>query len=130
MNIRVGQHPSYGCARIYWFGLFLVEKSSAGTALLFASGHMPLDRAAEIGYRLWVADVLGVTVFGPGSRKIAAAIDSGDEATERALDARLGIFGVIDSLVVLLTIAAMVSKAGGPGQLRGACRYSATARIR
>src|SRR5690606_19376441 len=37
----------------------------AGTALLFASGHMPLDRAAEIGYRLWVADVLGVTVFMP-----------------------------------------------------------------
>ncbi len=73
----------------------------------FSSTFVSIGFAAII-----IGIVLGVTVFGPGSRKIAAAIDQGDEATERSTDARLGIFGVIDSLVVLVTIAAMVGKWG------------------
>lgn len=101
-------------ARVYY--------SVAGVVVLVTGIIMVLSdqRAGEfsstfvsIGFAaIIIGVVLGVTVFGPGSRKIAAAIDSGDEATERALDARLGIFGVIDSLVVLLTIAAMVGKWG------------------
>ena len=55
---------------------------------------------------------LGMAVFGPGSRKLTAAIEAGDAAEERSLNARLGVLGAIDSLVLVFTIAAMVGKWG------------------
>jgi len=73
----------------------------------FSSTFVSIGFAAVI-----IGAVLGIVVFGPGSRKIAAAIDAGDEATERALDTRLGLFGAVDTLVVVVTIAAMVGKWG------------------
>lgn len=99
-------------ARVYY--------SVAGVVVLVTGVLMVLDDRAEfsdafvsIGFAaIIIGIVLGVAVFGPGSRRLAAAIDAGDAATERALDTRLGIFGVVDTLVVVVTIAAMVGKWG------------------
>jgi hypothetical protein len=51
-------------------------------------------------------------VFGPGTRRLAAAIEAGDEATEKSLNGRLAVFGAIDSLVIVFAVAAMVGKWG------------------
>ncbi len=55
---------------------------------------------------------LGMAVFGPGSRALAAAIRDGDADAERAVTARLTAFGALDSIVVVITIVAMVGKWG------------------
>lgn len=59
-----------------------------------------------------IGAVLGMAVFGPGTRKLAEAIEAGDEATEKSLNGRLAVFGAIDSLVLVFAIAAMVGKWG------------------
>lgn len=59
-----------------------------------------------------VGAVLGMAVFGPGSRQLAAAIEEGDADAERAITARLTAFGALDSIVVVITIVAMVGKWG------------------
>lgn len=46
--------------------------AAASTALLLASGHVPADRIIAAGYRLWVADTLGVAVFLPLGLALAA----------------------------------------------------------
>jgi hypothetical protein len=51
-------------------------------------------------------------VFGPGTRALAAAIRSGDEETERSVNTRLTLFGVLDTVILVVTIAAMVGKWG------------------
>ena len=55
---------------------------------------------------------LGMAVFGPGSRQLDAAIERGDEAQERAINNKLAMFGIIDSLVLIVTVVAMVAKWG------------------
>lgn len=55
---------------------------------------------------------LGMAVFGPGSRALAASIREGDADAERAVTARLTAFGALDSIVVVITIVAMVGKWG------------------
>lgn len=55
---------------------------------------------------------LGMAVFGPGSRALAAAVRDGDADAERAITARLTAFGALDSIVVVITIVAMVGKWG------------------
>ncbi len=59
-----------------------------------------------------VGAVLGMAVFGPGSRALAAAIRDGDAEAERSMSARLTAFGVLDTIVVVITIVAMVGKWG------------------
>ena len=59
-----------------------------------------------------IGAVLGMAVFGPGTRKLAEAIEAGDEAAEKSLNGRLAVFGAIDSLVLVFAIAAMVGKWG------------------
>ncbi len=59
-----------------------------------------------------IGAVLGMAVFGPGSRALAAAIRDGDAAAERSVSARLTAFGVLDTIVVVVTIVAMVGKWG------------------
>ncbi len=59
-----------------------------------------------------IGAVLGMAVFGPGSRALAAAIRDGDAEAERAVSARLTAFGVLDTIVVVVTIVAMVAKWG------------------
>ena len=59
-----------------------------------------------------IGAVLGMAVFGPGSRALAAAIRDGDAEAERTVSARLTAFGVLDTIVVVVTIVAMVAKWG------------------
>lgn len=59
-----------------------------------------------------VGAVLGSTVFGPKSGAIADAIDGGDATMANKTREVVGRFGVLDTLVVLFTIYAMVSKLG------------------
>lgn len=59
-----------------------------------------------------IGAVLGSVVFGPKSRAIADAIDSGNLDLARTTRESTGRFGVLDTLVVLFTIYAMVAKLG------------------
>jgi uncharacterized membrane protein SirB2 len=71
------------------------------------------DTFVTIGFvAVIVGAVLGMAVFGPGSRKLTAAIESGDESTEKSLNSRLAVFGLLDTLVVVFTVAAMVGAWG------------------
>lgn len=92
----------------------------AGVLVLITGVALVLDGGAEfsstfvsIGFLAVIVGAgLGMAVFGPGSRKLVAAIDAGDTATEKSLNGRLAVFGAIDSLVLVFTVAAMVGKWG------------------
>jgi len=71
------------------------------------------DMFVSIGFlAVVVGAVLGMAVFGPGSRALASAIREGDAESERSITARLTAFGVLDTIVVVITIVAMVGKWG------------------
>jgi uncharacterized membrane protein len=71
------------------------------------------DTFVTVGFvAVIIGAVLGMAVFGPGTRKLASAIEAGDEATEKSLNGRLAVFGAVDSLVLVFAIAAMVGKWG------------------
>lgn len=85
-----------------------------GVALVIDSDFYSFSNAfVSIGFvAVIIGAVLGMTVFGPGSRNLSAAISAGDADEERSLTARLTAFGIIDTLVVVITIVAMVGKWG------------------
>ncbi|HTN99234.1 MAG TPA: hypothetical protein VL068_01060 [Microthrixaceae bacterium] len=62
-----------------------------------------------------VGGALGGMVFGPGCRKISESFRNGDEATGKATIDKLGMFGAVESLIVVVTILFMVFKWGGLG---------------
>lgn len=71
------------------------------------------DTFVTIGFlAVIIGAVLGMAVFGPGSRRLVAAIDASDQATEKSLNGRLAVFGAIDSVILVLAVAAMVGKWG------------------
>jgi len=71
------------------------------------------DAFISIGFlAIIVGAVLGMAVFGPGMRQLSAAITSGDATAEASITRRLTTFGIIDSLVLVVTIVAMVAKWG------------------
>ncbi|MCB0973984.1 MAG: hypothetical protein KDB86_05430 [Actinobacteria bacterium] len=55
---------------------------------------------------------LGMGVFAPGLRKYSAAVKAGNETEAKAIWDRLGMFGILDSAILLLTIYAMVDHWG------------------
>lgn len=59
-----------------------------------------------------IGAVLGSTVFGPKSVIAAEAIDAGDVTLANKTRGVLGRFGALDTLILLFTIFAMVSKLG------------------
>jgi uncharacterized membrane protein len=59
-----------------------------------------------------VGAVLGMAVFGPGTRALAQAIRDGDAQAEAAETRKLTTFGIVDTLVVVVTIGAMVGHWG------------------
>lgn len=85
-------------------GILLVLNSDAyGFGSVFVS----------IGFvTIVIGAVLGSTVFGPKSEAIAAAIDAGETDRANKLRGTVGSFGILDTLVVLFTIYAMVSRLG------------------
>lgn len=85
-------------------GVLLVLQSEAyGFGELFVT----------IGFGMIVVGaLLGQFVFGPGGENAARAIESGDQSAIREAVARLTRFGLIDTLLLLFTIAAMVLRLG------------------
>lgn len=55
-----------------------------------------------------VGAVLGSLVFGPGGDAAATAVESGDESRIRSAVARVTRWGVVDTLLLLVTITVMV----------------------
>jgi uncharacterized membrane protein len=83
-------------------GIFLVLQSEIyGFGSLFVS----------IGFvTIVIGALLGIFVFGPVSTRAADAIDAGDDEGAKAATGRLSAFGLLDTLLVLTTIAVMVLK--------------------
>lgn len=57
-----------------------------------------------------IGAVLGVVVFERTSNVVAEAIEAGDEGTVKAAVAKVAGFGALDTALLLLTIAAMVTR--------------------
>ena len=59
-----------------------------------------------------IGAALGVMVFQPTGEAAAQAIDAGDEKSARAAMGRLTRFGVLDTLLLIVTVISMVIKLG------------------
>ena len=91
----------------------LVLLTGLGLVLRSDSPFEFSDTFVSIGFLAVIIGAgLGMGVFGPGSRKLSGAIRSNDADTERAVTARLTAFGILDTLVLVVTIVAMVGKWG------------------
>lgn len=88
-------------------GLALVIGSEDLGGVSFKSTFVSIGFAAVI-----VGVVLGITVFGPKNRALAAAIQSGDSEAESKLRSVIAGFGLLDTAVVVIAIFTMVWKVG------------------
>ena len=59
-----------------------------------------------------VGATLGMAVFGRTGRALADSIDRGDHTLVRTLKGKIRVWGTIDTVLVLVTIYAMVAKLG------------------
>lgn len=59
-----------------------------------------------------IGALLGILVFEPGSEVAANAVESGDQAAIRSATGRLGAFGTLDTILILVAITAMVFRWG------------------
>lgn len=67
----------------------------------------------SIGFGMIVIGaLLGIFVFDRGSERAATAIEAGDETAARSATGRLAAFGVLDTVLLLLTITSMVLRLG------------------
>lgn len=81
-------------------GIFLVLQSEA-----FSFGSI----FVTIGFAMIVVGaILGMVVFGPGGEAAADAVEAGDQGAIRSAVSRLSRWGIIDTLLLLLTITVMV----------------------
>lgn len=123
--LAAGVRKADPAARLWWAraqgSMGRAYYSVAGVLVLLTGILMVIDQDAytfkdtfvSIGFAaVIIGIVLGIAVFGPSSRKAAAAIESGDSATEKSMESRVGLFGAIDTLIVLVTIVAMIFKWG------------------
>lgn len=71
------------------------------------------DPFVSVGFLMVVIGAaLGMLVFGPRGEAAAAAIEAGDDAEVTRLTGTLSTFGLIDSVLLIVTVLAMVSKWG------------------
>jgi hypothetical protein len=67
------------------------------------------DLFVTIGFAMIVVGaILGIVIFGPGGEAAAAAVETEDVSRIRSAVAKLSAWGVVDTLLLLFTIAAMV----------------------
>ena len=89
---------------------------ASGIIMLLGSGENGMSFGStfvSIGFAAIIVGIaLGITVFGPKNRALAAAIRSGDEAEEKKLRTTIMQFGMLDTLIVVITVFAMVYKWG------------------
>lgn len=101
---------------LYNIAGILVLVTGVALVLRSDSGFELSDAFVSVGFlAVIVGAVLGMAVFGPGSRALSAAIRNGDDQGERSITGRLQAFGILDSLVVIVAIIAMVAKWGVAG---------------
>lgn len=90
-------------------GLILVT----GIALLLVNDWKFKSHFVSVGFlAIIVGGALGMAVFGPGSRKLAAALRAGDTAEAEKLNNKLAMFGALDTAVIVVTIVTMVARWG------------------
>lgn len=84
------------------------------TGILLVIGADEYDfgtRFVTVGFgMIVVGSVLGVVVFDRGSNRAADAVEGGDRAVIGRAVGRLAAFGALDTLLLILTIAAMVTR--------------------
>jgi uncharacterized membrane protein len=91
----------------------IVLLTGVGLVLTSDSLYKFSNAFVSIGFLVVIVGAaLGILVFGPRSRDLVAAIDAGDEHKEQALNNRLAMFGMVDSLLLVVAIVAMVAKWG------------------
>lgn len=88
-------------------GILLILVEDRGE---FSDGYVSLGFLTVI-----VGGALGGAVFAPGCRKIAQAFRSGQTAEALPVIKKLGLVGSLESLLVVVTIVAMVGKWGASG---------------
>jgi len=68
-------------------------------------------RFVTIGFVMIILGVvLGIAVFAPGGEAAAEAIESGDQSRIKKATAKLATWGTVDTLLLLFTIGAMVTR--------------------
>lgn len=85
-------------------GVLLIVVEDRGE---FSDGYVSLGFLAVI-----VGGALGGAVFAPGCRQIAQAFRSGQTAEALPIIKKLGLVGTFESLLVVITVAAMVGAWG------------------
>ena len=85
-------------------GIFLVLGNDAYG---FGSGFVSLGF-----FTIIVGAVLGSRFFGPNARKAAEQHDAGETAAARATERKVGQVGALDTVLLAVTIAAMVWRWG------------------
>ncbi len=83
-----------------------------GTLLVLGADEYGFGtRFVTVGFAMIVLGaVLGFVVFEKGSERAAEAIESEDRGRVRSAISRLTAFGALDTLLLLLTIVAMVTR--------------------
>lgn len=81
--------------------LMVIEIDAYGFGTLFVTFGLAM---------IVVGALLGQFVFGPGGDAAAAAIESGDDELISAKVSRLTRYGVLDTVLLVFTIAAMVAR--------------------
>jgi uncharacterized membrane protein len=98
-----------------------IYKSVAAVIVLVTGVWLVLDDPGlsmgstfvSIGFATIIVGILlGVFLYGPGCRRVASAIDEGDEASEKAANNRLSLVGAIETAILVITIVAMVAEWG------------------
>lgn len=81
-----------------------------GVLLVLQSDGYGFDSTfVTIGFAMIVVGaVLGIVVFGPGGDAAADAVESGEQSAIRSAVARITRWGVVDTLLLLVTITVMV----------------------
>ena len=71
------------------------------------------DAFVSIGFvMVIVGAAFGILIFGPRGRQAAAALESGDEEEVKRLTGSLAVFGVLDTVLLVVAVVAMVAKWG------------------
>lgn len=96
-------------ARVY-FNAAGILVLLTGIGLVLEGGAEFSDLFVSIGFlAIIVGALLGIFVFGPGCRKLVAAIDAGDTGAEASQVNRMAIAGAVDSMVIVFALVAMVA---------------------
>ena len=123
MNPKLSSYPSDVAAwwmrRVVVFGTRIYAPSAV--ILLITGIFLVVDNAAigfsdtfvSIGFvMVIIGGALGTLVFGPRAESIAVALEAGDDAEVKRLSSSVAGFGALDTVLLVVTVLAMISKWG------------------